>query len=378
MATDSSFGMNEQYKPLITDLCLLPCFAKRNINSVVIIDSGLSQPCFRVQVDEYEYFAKHITSGNTELLANKIATEGGVAPNVIHGEGGWLISEFLSGKLLENCQLSEDERLTVTLSLLAKCHRLLFPASNLSTKSTGTEATHAKLANAVTTHSALTIPRLAIEQTISHSFHELSSQQQNFSDQPLSLPETKSLMTIAESVLQELAQLENEVGQSKEVFCHGDANFSNVIKLENSHSINVNSRYQLIDFECACIAPIEYDIAMMMAVNEIKISKVKWVVAQYSEQQKNQQYSPCISKTDRGYQQENQPVIVDNIANTMDVLGNTATSKVTRYYYLSLIINGLWYLSQYQQRKLEKYKNLANKQFSLLVIQYPETIIVIN
>ncbi len=373
MVTNLTSGMNEQYKPLIKDLCLLPCFAKRKINNVAVIDSGLSQPCFRVQVDEQQYFAKHITSGDTEILANKLATDYGVAPKLIYAEGDWLISEFLTGELLENCQLSTDKRLTVLLSLLAKCHRLPISLSNQNNKITNPQS-----ANTASIYGAFAVPRLAIEQTISQLFQELLPQQQEVLHKQLSLPQRNSLMEIAQAVLQELAQISTEVGQSHEVFCHGDANFSNVIKLENSTTTDADLRYQLIDFECACIAPIEYELGMLMAVNEIENSKIEWVIAQYSDQQSNQQYWQSISETYIDNQQVNHTEIVDNLDKMMTLSSNSATTLVTRYYALSLIINGLWYFSKYQQYKAKKYKELANKQFSLLKKQYPETNIVIK
>lgn len=368
MVTNLTSDINE-HKPLIKDLCLLPCFTNRSINSVAVIDSGLSQSCFRVQIDEHQYFAKHITSGTTEILANKLAADSGVAPKLIYAEGDWLISEFLSGELLGNGQLSEDEQLTVILSLLTKCHRLPFSSNNLTS-----QITNSKSANTLANHSASVLPHLEIEQTISQLFQELSNQQPDVLNQQMSLTEINCLMTTAESVLQELAQIREEVGQSNEVFCHGDANFSNVIKLENSTADDADFRYQLIDFECACIAPIEYELGMMMAVNEIENSKIEWVTTQYAAQQNRQQYSRSSSDN----QQENHTEIVDNLEQMMTLPRNISTELVTRYFALSLIINGLWYFSKYQQYQDEKYKELANKQFSLLVKQHPETNIVIK
>ena len=372
MVTNLTSDINE-HKPLIKDLCLLPCFANRSINSVAVIDSGLSQSCFRVQVGEHQYFAKHITSSTTEILANKLAADSGVAPKLIYAEGDWLISEFLSGELLGNSQLSEDEQLTVILSLLTKCHRLPFSSNNLTS-----QITNSKSANTLANHSASVLPRLEIEQIISQLFLQLSNQQPDILNQQMSLTEINCLMTTAESVLQELAQIREEVGQSNEVFCHGDANFSNVIKLENSTTDDADFRYQLIDFECACVAPIEYELGMMMAVNEIENSNIEWVITQYTAEQNRQQYSRSSSDIYPDNQQENHTGIVDNLEQMMTLPRNITTGQVTCYYSLSLIINGLWYFSKYQQYQDEKYRELANKQFSLLVKQHPETNIVIK
>ncbi|WP_085297431.1 phosphotransferase [Cognaticolwellia mytili] len=373
MVTDLTSDVYEQYKPLIKNLCLLPCFASRSINSVAVIDSGLSQSCFRVQVDEHQYFAKHITSGATEILANKLAADSGVAPKLIYAEDDWLISEFLSGELLENTQLSEDEQLTVILSLLTKCHWLPFSSNNFTSQITNT-----KSANTLANHSASVLPRLEIEQTISQLFQELSNQQPDVLNQQMSLTEINCLMATTESVLKELTQIRQEVGQSNEVFCHGDVNFSNVIKLENSTTNNADFRYQLIDFECACIAPIEYELGMMMAVNEIEVSKTKWVITQYTAEQNRQQYSRSSSDICPDNQQANHSEIVDNLEQMMTFPREIIAKMVTCYYILSLIINGLWYLFKFHKCQGEKYKELANKQFLLLAKQHPETDIVIK
>jgi len=134
----------------------------------------------------------------------------------------------------------------------------------------------------------------------------------------------------------------------------------------------------LIDFECACIAPIEYELGMMMAVNEIENSKIEWVKTQYTAQQNRQQYSRSSSDIYTDNQQENHTVIVDNLEQMMTFPRNITIGTVMRYYVLSLIINGLWYFSKYQHFQGEKYRELANKQFSLLVKQHPETNIVIK
>jgi thiamine kinase-like enzyme len=379
MVIDLTSGINEQCKPLIAQLSLLPCFVQQNIKKVFVIDSGLSQPCFRVQTDDNEYFAKQLTSDSTELFANRLASDHGIAPTLIYAEGEWLISEFLSGELLANCKLSEDKRLAVTLSLLTQCHALPLPSNSFSVDSDK--------------DASFKIPRLAIEQTLTELFQDLLPQNQLMSDTKLSLSERNSLMAISTSVLKKVTQTSNEVGQSQDVFCHGDANFSNIIKATNvpdSNTVtNANHHYQLIDFGCSSVASIEYDIAMLMAVNEIEASKTERVIAEYCHQRTqdnvvtepqsvNQQYLQNIDSLPCENQAEKAPEIVDNLPVKTQVSADLSKILVTCYYDLSLIINSLWYLSQYQQRKVEKYKKLANKQYSLLAIRYPKTNIVIN
>lgn len=359
MATDLTFGINEQYKPLIAELCLLPCFAQQSIKKVFVIDAGLSKPCFKVQLDDTEYFAKHVTSGHTEVSANKLATNYGVAPKLIYGEGDWLITEFISGELLANTSLNEDEKLTATLSLLAQCHRLAYPKNNANTETTNIELEFSKLS----------IPILATEKVIAQLLNQLLAEKLSLSNKQLSPSQHNHLRAISETVQQKLAQTIKEVGQDNEVFCHGDANFSNIIQIKNNTLAHDDS-YQLIDFECACIAPIEYDLAMFMAVNEIQRSKISAVIAVYSQEYK---------EMDQQRKQQNKEF--ETVDNHQESIINTPFlyyNLVTCYLDLCFLINGLWYLLQYQERELFTYKILANKQFSLLAMGYPETNIVID
>ncbi len=335
-------------------LCSLPYFANKNITKIAVISEGLSQPCFRVLVDNNVYFAKHLTSGNAEISANQLATQYGIAPKLIYGEGEWLITEFIPGELLQYCNISEDEQLAVLLSLLVKCHRL--PASVIQT--------NVKSNKAETPQATLSIPQLAIEETISQLFEDLSLQQQNADNSYLSLSQQNRLQATIDLLLQELAQL--KVGQSNDVFCHGDANFSNVIKKENSKKNTDNSCYQLIDFECACIAPIEYELAMLMAVNEIQSSKTEQIIALYCQLSSQLHYSnsPQLSRLTN---EENNTI--NAAENCMEIVDNLTVSTVDSGWInrllvtccgnLSLVINGLWYLSQFCQHRQEKYKKLA-------------------
>lgn len=382
MVTDLMLGIQEQYKPLVIALCSLPCFTKQDITKVTVINSGLSQSCFRVQVDRNEYFAKHITSGNTEIFANQLATQFGISPTVIYEEEEWLITEFIHGELLQHDNISEDEQLTVLLSLLIKCHRLPILATAENNEQGKTEPLNA----------ALTIPNLAIEQTISQLFQRLSQEQQRADKTYLSLAQVNSLKEITKSALEEVRKIRKKAGQSNDVFCHGDANFSNVIKQENSNNTSVEPHYQLIDFECACIAPIEYELAMLMAVNEFQSNKTEQITTLYSELSSlsNIEFNPYSSlkntELNRPVNRNLQPPktakstieIVDNLAGNATDSGCIDNHLVTRYYDLSLVINALWYFCRFNQHKHKKYQKLANKQFSLLTKHYPETSIVIK
>ena len=119
---------------------------------------------------------------------------------------------------------------------------------------------------------------------------------------------------------------------------------------------------------------------MLMAVNEIQSSKTEQIIALYCSAKftatlfQFSQQSRLTNKENKTINAaENSIKIVDNLAVSTVNSGYINKGVVTRYHYLSFIINGLWYLSQFHQHQQEKYKKLANNQFSLLAEHYPET-----
>ena len=116
--------------------------------------------------------------------------------------------------------------------------------------------------------------------------------------------------------------------------CHGDLNFTNVM---------VNQQCgQLIDFESMSLMPAEYEIAMMLAVNELDLS--------FSDH--------CLSC----YQAQMQKKLIAEGST------NKQLNKVLvgHYYGLALLINGLWYLGRYYQTSETVYQTKANRQLALL------------
>ena len=62
--------------------------------------------------------------------------------------------------------------------------------------------------------------------------------------------------------------------ESPSILCHGDINFTNIL-------IDNKQRSWLIDFECAQLAPVEFDLAMFIAVNNIATDQVSELVNHY-------------------------------------------------------------------------------------------------
>jgi hypothetical protein len=88
-----------------------------------------------------------------------------------------------------------------------------------------------------------------------------------------------------------------------------------------------------------------------MAVNSIDSSKVEMITSLYQQ---------ALTRLNQ------QKKLTENTQENSDI----SPLLVTCYYDFSLLINSLWYLSQYQGCKLIKYKILSTKQLMLLAIRH--------
>jgi thiamine kinase-like enzyme len=343
--------VDPQQQSLALKLSHLPCFNLKADN-ISVINTGLSQPCFQVNYDNKTYFAKYLIADSIEPLASQFASRAGISPKLIYVGQNWLITEFIAGQGLDNGKQREEEKLAITIALLARCHSIA-----LSSTSSKSESSHINNQN-LTQKISLTddqlskqsyLPNLDISATIKQLLQNIV----------LSSTQHQALKSLVNVFQQNLAETDKIVQHTRHVFCHGDANYSNVIALKNVTK-NPESLYKIIDFECACIAPIEYDLAMLMAVNSIDSSKVEMITSLYQQ------------ALTRLNQQKKLTDIVDNLTENTEKNDGISPALVTCYYDLSILINGLWYLSQYQKRKLIKYKILSIKQLMLLAIRHPQ------
>ena len=87
-------------------------------------------------------------------------------------------------------------------------------------------------------------------------------------------------MSLSKVLQQNLTNVNITLGSIEQVLCHGDANFSNAMQLKYPQ-LNSVAVHKLIDFECACIAPADFDLAMLMAVNEIERAEIALINDQY-------------------------------------------------------------------------------------------------
>ena len=327
-------------KQLALKLCQLKCFEQLTVNNIHVIDAGLSQPCFQVDDKNSRYFAKYINDNHVQAEASQLAAIYGISPKIFYTDPHWLITEFKAGEGLDKGKHSEEENLAITLRLLAQCHHVTIASAGYPKEIT--------LDTARTQQAqALRLPALDVIGTVKQLLQTIE----------ISDSQAHVLQQLCELLRQNLIHATEQVTELRPVFCHGDANFSNVLALEKTMVADDEKCYLLIDFECACIAPKEYDVAMLMAVNGISLSKIEIMHRLYL--QAFIELNP----------QKNNLEVVDDLANNMTVL---SLNLVTRYYDLSLLINGLWYISQYQYRQQLKYKAMAYKQLMLLEKRYPE------
>ncbi|MDX2370227.1 MAG: phosphotransferase [Colwellia sp.] len=210
-------------------LSALPCFTQ--VESISKITSGLSQHCFKVSADNKVYFAKTIND-NTEIAATISAAKSGLSPAVIYHDNDWLISNFIDADNLALSTIYTDDKINHAIKLMVQCHQLKVKLAELS-------------------------PEDIITSLLNNSHYT-------------TLQKTV-LLQLAKLILAPLNDSTNGV------CCHCDLNFSNVL-------INLEQSTWLVDYECACIAPIEYDLAMFIAVNSLASDEITLIIEQYEVQ----------------------------------------------------------------------------------------------
>lgn len=274
-------------------LSALPCFT--HIKNIQPVTTGLSSHCYQVTADNKLFFAKKLTT-TVESTASLLAASANLSPNIVYYDPQWLVTEFISGENLSTAQRSTHKKIVVAIKLMAQCHQLPNKVSELKPKAT---------------ISALIDD---IHNETLHCFFQLTRNQSlNITD----------LRTMANNILVHLSH------DTPLVCCHGDLNFSNVM-LSNTEQA------YLIDYECACAAPAEYDLAMFIAVNSLKKQHITSVIKQYHQ---------------------NTSVVLD-------------LALINHYLQFCYVINTLWYLVAFQQSECPNFMFLAKQQWQHLKITY--------
>ena len=273
----------EQGAELIEQLTRLKCFA--NIDRVSTIEQGDSHHCFKVVDQKKSYFVKyfhHIEHCHQYNQLNKIAADIGLAPALIYNDKCWQVYQFIEGSSLNLCSLPLKQKIEHCLTLMVACHQ----------KIDVTRLTQ--------------IPVLNIFEVIKPLTQHLTDDQQRL-------------------ISKINGMLNNTLLINPSVLCHGDINFSNII---------LANKPWLVDFECACIADKEFDLAMMLSVNEL-LSEA----------------TPSVIDSSIDYYNERSSA-------------NSLIDKEKLMYYLafSFVINGLWYFER--DKNNSRFKHKAFKQFN--------------
>jgi thiamine kinase-like enzyme len=255
-------------------LSTLMCF--NHIETIVPIITGLSSQCYQVNADNKKFFTKKLTTSIESTLSVDAALEN-ISPKVIYHDQQWLITEFIDSNDLSSCSQPINEKISMAIKLMAKCHQL---------KTTSLELLPNEIAH-----------------TLINKIH-FSFSQQN---------ELKKIVNQLISSLTNTTHL---------VCCHGDLNFSNIL-------FSSKSEVFLVDYECACTAPAEYDIAMFIAVNNLSRDKLTTITEYYKA------HSAI----------------------------NINLTLLNNYLLFCYFINSLWYVDAYHKTDLSKFARLAKQQW---------------
>ncbi|NQZ27483.1 MAG: phosphotransferase [Colwellia sp.] len=239
---------------VINSLKSLPCFTE--IKAISLLANGLSQTSLKVTTTAQVFFAKKLNeeTASTEISCallcarvnssrtSELGRKKKLSPQVIYHDQQWLVTEFINGITLSDSDVKNDIKISTALTLMAKLHQLPTAVAMQSINQLNTTLSVKRL---------LTNPAPFIAK---HSY---------FLDKV-----TKSLSTTITSLI--------IADKTPSVLCHGDINFTNIL-------LDDKQRPWLIDFECAHVAPVEFDLAMFIAVNNIADSSIAGIVDDYGK-----------------------------------------------------------------------------------------------
>lgn len=287
----------QDVRPDYDELITLPCFD--GIETITPIAFGYSRACVSVTSQGKVYFVKKFVASNASLKQTArnerifavAAAKAGFSPAVVYQNPSWLVCEFIQALPLSSNILTLEEKTKMALDLMSQCHQL-----------------------------DVNLPRLDIAAVVAELTLALST-----------ILSKQQLTIIDKLVTQILDSLNNErdgksnVGPLVLVACHGDINFSNILFAEKPW---------LIDFECSCLAEKEFDLAMLIAVNELSTTQLHKVL----NKQGRAEY----------------------------LTAEHYNKKVCCYLAFCYLINGLWYLVYQQEKENKHFLDLATRLFTAL------------
>ena len=256
----------------------LPCF--EGVVDISLLIDGMSHTCIKVTTALQVFFVKKLNSetASTEVLSSRYTAKHGLSPRVIYHDNTWLVTDYIVGISLDKTELSGTRCIITGLTLMAKLHQL------------------------VPEKSAESIPYLDTSESVQRLFTNPSSIP---SQQKLYLAEITKTLTLKIDTEQKHSNVAN-------IVCHGDMNYSNILMDETQQP-------WLIDFECSHLAPVEFDLSMFIAVNNISPHHIDEIVKNYIALDSS--YMPNIT-------------------------------LLTYYLLYSYFINGLWYFDNTNDSKV--------------------------
>jgi len=263
----------------MTSIKSLPFFISGSKNSeikAIEITTGKTNHCFEVHCQGKKYFAKRFSQNKerrrAEIEASLAASSLALAPKVLYHDQDWIVSSFIDHK-----PAKEEVRTAACLNLVTRFHQIDIP-----------------------------LPVHNVSEVIKNlcNTNYLSQHQ----------------LALLAKIRERLARV---LIPEKLVPCHGDLNYSNLL-------FGIEKAY-LVDFDCACLAELEFDIAMFIAVNHIDLAQMDNILEKY------------------------QYFAGNNLAPNKE--------KVMRYLLYCYLINGLWYLLRGKLQNDDRLIELAFKQF---------------
>lgn len=240
---------------VIASLTSLPCFDE--IISITLLTGGLSQTAIKVSTAKQVFFAKKLNhdTANTEISCALISSNKGagqdqtnpLSPAVIYYDKHWMVTRFVEGNTLAKAEISNEEKVSTALALMAKLHQRNYGSLNQTIQPLNTTLSVKRL---------LTQPRSFLAR------------------------QSELLSEVTDSLSCNINRLIDESGSPSRL-CHGDMNFTNIL-------VESNQKNWLVDYECAHFAPAEFDLAMFIAVNNIPLNQLNDIIADYMNL--NQQY----------------------------------------------------------------------------------------
>jgi len=238
-------------------------------SDVQIITEGYSHQCFQVTTTNGQVFLKifNAEQQQQQLDILQLASKIGLAPKVLEvcGKQGYLVTEFIDAPTLMLAPIAVTDKLQISAELIYQCHQIKAGAT-----------------------------RLGLNDTLNELL--LSAK--------LPVSSTRKLEAYSASLIQTI-----DIDAKRLVLSHGDVNFNNILVASDKN--------YLLDWEYSQLAEPEFDLAMCLAINQIKPSLHPGFIKHYQQYLlKDGKFSHLIHP-----------------------------KKVTRYREYSLFINALWFMS---------------------------------